>query len=224
MKHLLEGIARFQTEVFPHQRHLFQRLANKQQPGAMFITCADSRVVPELITQTEPGELFICRNVGNIVPPYGQVHGGVSAAIEYAVLALGVRDIIVCGHSDCGAMKGILNAEVVCDMPTVQQWLRHAEVARRVVAENYPDLEGEPALRALTNGNVVAQLDHLRTHPSVAARLASGQLQLHGWVYRIDTSEITAFDAERGRFEPLDGTRLPTGCSRPRLRLAAGGA
>jgi carbonic anhydrase len=224
MQRLLDGIARFRTKVFPHRRHLFQRLANKQQPRAMFITCADSRVVPELITQTEPGDLFICRNVGNIVPPYGQVHGGVSAAIEYAVVALGVRNIIVCGHSDCGAMKGMLHADTIDNMPTVRAWLRHAEVARQVVVENYPDLDGKPALQALTKENILAQLNHLRTHPSVAARLASGQLQLHGWVYRIETSEIAAFDAERGRFEPLDGTRLPAGGPRRRLRLADAGA
>ena len=135
LQQLLQGFRRFRQKVYPQQQALFKRLASAQSPSAMFITCADSRIVPELITQSDPGTLFVTRNVGNVVPPYGQMNGGVSTAIEYAVLALGVQHIIVCGHSDCGAMKAVLNPASLDGMPTVRAWLRHAEVARSVVAD-----------------------------------------------------------------------------------------
>ncbi len=133
---LVDGFKRFRQDVFPEQEALFKKLASAQSPKAMFITCADSRIVPELITQSSPGDLFVTRNVGNVVPPYGQMNGGVSTAIEYAVVALGVKHIIICGHSDCGAMKAVLNPDPLEKMPTVKVWLRHAEVARTVVEDH----------------------------------------------------------------------------------------
>ncbi len=220
MKQLIEGMARFQAEVFPAKQQLFKSLADSQKPCALFITCADSRVVPDLITQSAPGDLFICRNAGNIVPPYGEVNGGVSATIEYAVMALGITNIIVCGHSDCGAMKAILEPEAaIRDMPVVASWLKHAESARRMVLENYAQLSGEEQLNALTEENVIAQLDHLRTHPSVAPRVARGQLQLYGWVYQIESGRMATFNAERGRFEPLRTDILQSASPKPRLCL-----
>ncbi|TBU86859.1 carbonic anhydrase [Phytopseudomonas dryadis] len=215
---LLDGFRRFRRDVFPQQRALFSKLARQQNPRAMFITCADSRIVPELITQSEPGDLFVTRNVGNVVPPYGQMNGGVSTAIEYAVMGLGVQHIIICGHSDCGAMKAVLDPETLERMPTVKAWLRHAEVAKTVVADNCGCAD-HSTLGVLTEENVVAQLDHLRTHPSVAARLASGQLFIHGWVYDIESCAIRAYDAERGEFLPLDGDTAPT--ASPRARYLA---
>ena len=205
---IVGGFKRFRNEVFPQQEELFKALATAQNPRAMFITCADSRIVPELITQSAPGDLFVSRNVGNVVPPYGQMMGGVSTAIEYAVLALGVQHIIVCGHSDCGAMKAVLAPEGLERMPTVKAWLRHSEVALRVVEENC-GCGSHETLGILTEENVVAQLNHLSTHPSVAAKLASGQLFIHGWVYDIETSAIRAYDAETGTFLPLDGDVVP---------------
>ena len=196
LQQLVSGFMRFRHEVFPEQQELFKKLAHEQTPRAMFITCADSRVVPELITQSSPGDLFVSRNVGNVVPPYGQMMGGVSTAIEYAVLALGVHHIIICGHSDCGAMKAVLDPSGLERMPTVKAWLRHAEVAKSVVADNCGCAD-HTTLGVLTEENVVAQLDHLRTHPSVASRLASGQLFIHGWVYDIETSNIKAYDTEK---------------------------
>ena len=159
---LLDGFQRFRNDVFPEQRELFSKLARQQSPQAMFITCADSRIVPELITQSDPGSLFVTRNVGNVVPPYGQMNGGVSTAIEYAVMGLGVQHIIICGHSDCGAMKAVLNPQSIERMPTVKAWLRHAEVAKTVVADNCGCAD-HSTLGVLTEENVVAQLDHLRT-------------------------------------------------------------
>ncbi|MGG2399049.1 carbonic anhydrase [Pseudomonas sp. SH1-B] len=217
---LVRGFQRFRQGVYPQQQALFRRLATAQAPSAMFITCADSRIVPELITQSDPGTLFVTRNVGNVVPPYGQMNGGVSTAIEYAVLALGVQHIIVCGHSDCGAMKAVLNPPSLDGMPTVRAWLRHAEVARSVVANNCSCGSAHETLGVLTEENVVAQLDHLRTHPSVAARLASGQLCIHGWVYDIDAGTIRAYDAVSGSFQPLDGDETPSATPAPRYASA----
>lgn len=202
MDKLVEGVRRFREVAFPAQRELFQRLAHEQTPQVMFITCADSRIIPELITQSEPGDLFVTRNVGNVVPPYGQMLGGVSTAIEFAVSALNVKHIIVCGHSDCGAMKAVLNPDSLEKLPAVKAWLRHSEAAKFVVEENCGCGQHNP-LQLLTQENVLAQLDHLRTHPSVAARLARGELFIHGWIYNIETSEITAYDAELGDFRPV---------------------
>ncbi|BBP80415.1 MULTISPECIES: carbonic anhydrase [unclassified Pseudomonas] len=215
LRNIVEGFQRFRDQVYPEQEELFKRLAHEQKPRAMFITCADSRIVPELITQSSPGDLFVTRNVGNVVPPYGQMNGGVSTAIEFAVMALGVHHIIICGHSDCGAMKAVLNPEQLERMPTVKAWLRHAEVARTVVAENCGCANHE-TLGVLTEENVVAQLDHLRTHPSVAARLASGQLFIHGWVYDIETAAIRAYDAESGHFRTIGDGPLPMATPRAR--------
>src|SRR5882724_615323 len=149
MDKLLKGIQRFQRNVFPRYQGLFRQLAVNQNPQALFITCADSRIVPEMLTQTAPGDLFICRNAGNIVPPYDDHSGGVTATIEYAVAALKVPNIIVCGHSDCGAMKGVLHPEKVKGLPTVARWLRHAEGARRMVDENHECIDENAKLRCL---------------------------------------------------------------------------
>jgi carbonic anhydrase len=218
LKHIVDGFLHFHNEVFPEQQELFKKLATAQSPRAMFITCADSRVAPELITQSAPGDLFVTRNVGNVVPPYGQMNGGVSTAIEYAVLALGVQHIIVCGHSDCGAMRAVLKPESLEKMPTVKAWLRHAEVARTVVEDNCNCSSELESMQVLTEENVISQLQHLRTHPSVASRMASGQLFIHGWIYSIETSEIRAYDAESDCFLPLDG-KGPTPSATPKGRF-----
>ncbi|HYZ85650.1 MAG TPA: carbonic anhydrase [Bryobacteraceae bacterium] len=205
MERLLAGVAKFRREVFPMQFELFQKLANKQHPGALFITCADSRVVPNLITMTDPGDLFVCRTAGNMVPPYGEVHGGVSATIEYAVLALNVRHIVILGHSDCGAMKGILHPEAVQSMPTVASWLRHGDVARRITQEVYPDLPEERKLDVLTHENLIAQLQNLETHPSVAARMRRKELSVHAWMYYIETGKVEAYDHVAKGFVEIGG-------------------
>jgi carbonic anhydrase len=217
MRRIVEGLHRFQTAVFPTKRDLFRKLADSQAPRALFITCGDSRIVPDLITQTNPGELFICRNAGNIIPPFGEVAGGVSATIEYAVVALQIPNIIVCGHSDCGAMKGVLHPDTTRAMPLVAHWLQHAEPARCVVEALHRERSEEDKLEILTQENVLAQLQNLMTHPSVAARLARGTLDVYGWHYDISTGEVLSFDAERNRFvrlEPAD--RIPSATPRPR--------
>jgi carbonic anhydrase len=203
MKRLLDGLLRFQKEIFPEEQALFARLAVSQSPEALFLTCSDSRIEPGLLTQTRPGDLFICRNAGNIAPPYGEAAGGVSATIEYAVVALNVRDIVLCGHSDCGAMKGVLHPEKLAALPTVSQWLRHADRARAIIQDNFADLPENERLAVLTEQNVLAQLDNLRTYPSVASRLHNRKLSLHGWVYDIATGTVRAYEEKAGRFVPI---------------------
>jgi len=198
---ILGGISRFQKDVYPKHQDLFEQLALGQRPDALFITCADSRIDPCLLTQTNPGELFICRVIGNIVPPYPDALGGVSATVEYAVGVLRVPEVIVCGHTDCGVMKGALNPEALGEFPNVSAWLRYAQVEHRAT-EPTPEF-----LLALTEHNVAAQLVNLRSHPAVAARLKEGDLQLHGWVYHIGPGTVTAYDEESGKFAPLGAVK-----------------
>jgi len=200
---LLRGVEDFSDKVFPEpgNRKLFGELAEGQSPHTLFITCADSRVVPEMITQTQPGELFVCRNIGNIVPGYGEMLGGVSAVVEYAVAVLGVRHIVICGHTDCGAMKGLLNPESTRDLPTVEAWLRNAQAARSAVFAR--KLEGTEAMQAVIEENVRLQLTHLRTHPAVAAALANGTIALQGWVYGIGDGKVAVLDEDSLKFIPL---------------------
>ncbi len=204
MQKLVDGIHEFQQQYFTSHKLLFERLANGQQPLALFITCSDSRIDPSLLTQTQPGELFIMRNAGNIVPPYGAVMGGEAATIEFAICVLKVKDIIVCGHSHCGAMNGLLHPEQVVEMPAVQVWLTHAEATSRIMKENYKHITEEaPRLTATVEENVLVQLENLRTHPSAAAKLARGELKLHGWVYKFETGQVFAYDADEGQFLPM---------------------
>lgn len=203
MQQLIAGVKRFQTEVFPQKRDLFARLASGQRPPVMFITCADSRVHPSLITQSDPGDLFISRNAGNLVPSYGAMGGGEAATVEYAVKALKVEHIVVCGHTDCGAMKALLQPEILTGFPAVADWLRHAHSAKSVVEQNGQAGTPESTLRALIEENALTQLRNLETHPCVAGAVSSGKLQLHAWIYEIATGHILAHDRSLRRFTPL---------------------
>lgn len=207
MQKLIQGLQHYQTKVFGSQRELFERLAQGQSPEVLFITCSDSRINPNLLTQTEPGELFILRNAGNIVPPYGAGTGGETATIEFAVAGLGVKDIIICGHSHCGAMKGLLEPPCPRDFPALTQWLSHAETTRRIVTDKYADRQGPALLNVTIQENVLAQMENLRTHPWVAAGLSQGKLKLHGWVYKMETGEVFGYDPESCQFQKLTGQR-----------------
>ncbi|NHN88219.1 carbonic anhydrase [Acetobacter conturbans] len=193
---LLRGVEKFNTHVFPGKEKLFRELAEGQSPSTLFIACADSRVSPSLITQTDPGDLFILRNIGNVVPAYGEMLGGVSSAIEYAVVALGVSNIIVCGHSNCGAMTALLEPDTskLDKMPTVKSWLRNAEAAKAVIGALVGTDTGPATVRSLAEHNVLLQIAHLRTHPSVAAALARSTLVLQGWFYDIGSGEVSVLD------------------------------
>lgn len=203
MPHFAAGVVRFQTEVFPEKQALFESLAKGQSPEALFITCSDSRIETAMITQTEPGELFICRNAGNIVPPHTQQTGGMTASIEFAVAALKVPHIVICGHTECGAMKGAMNLDGLDGLPHVREWLGYSRAAVEVVNHIGSDLDDAGKMKMLLEQNVILQLTHLKTHPTVAARLAARDLVLHGWVYDIKTGDVTAYDEATGKFIPV---------------------
>ncbi len=202
MKSIVQGTLKFQRLAYPSLSGLFKKLANNQHPNALFITCSDSRVVPELLTQQDPGDIFVIRNAGNIVPSHSAEPGGVTASVEYAVAALEVTDIVVCGHSDCGAMTALASCTCLNHMPAVASWLRHADAAKAV---NESRQHATPAdkLDGMVRENVLAQLANLKTHPSVACALEQGKLTLHGWVYDIETGTVVAFDGKTRRFLPL---------------------
>ncbi|NEP20050.1 MAG: carbonic anhydrase, partial [Leptolyngbya sp. SIO4C1] len=200
MKRLLSGLQQFQETYVPAHQALMAELAKGQSPNILFITCSDSRVHPELITQSELGQLFVIRNAGNIVPPYGSTNGGEGATIEYAVKSLAVEHIIICGHSNCGAMKGLLQVgELEEKMPLVYSWLKHTEATRQLVEDNYSNLEKTEKLNTLVAENVLTQIENLRTYPAVHSRLYRGDLSLHGWIYNIEDGSVLAYDAPRHR-------------------------
>jgi len=205
---LLAGVRAFRRDVYPAQRALYESIASQgQKPHTLLVTCADSRIDPELLTQSGPGEIFVARNIGNMVPGYGEMLGGVSAVIEFAVTALGVSHIVVCGHTDCGAIKGLSNPESIAEMPTVRAWLRNGAAALSVVQAREADATPEVFMARLVEANVLLQLDHLRTHPSVAGRMARGALAVHGWVYDIGTGTVRMHDPALVRFEPINNAQ-----------------
>lgn len=195
MQKIRDGIRRFQQEVHPAHRSLFETLAGGQNPEALWITCSDSRVDPALITQALPGDLFVLRNAGNLVPPYGRGSGSEAATVEYAIRGLGVRHIVVCGHSRCGAMAAVLDPDSAAGMPAVQACLDSA---------GPPRLTGpEATLENQVRRNVTQQLEHLRTHPAVRDAVERGELALHGWVYDFVAGRIDVLRGDSGEFVPL---------------------
>jgi len=210
---LKDGVRRFQREVYPKHEEAYRLVANsKQAPHALIVTCADSRIDIETITSSLPGEIFVTRNVGNMVPAYGEMLGGVSAVIEYAVDALGVQHAVVCGHSDCGAMKCLLaDPETLETMPTVKSWLRNAAAAL-MVTKNISNADDslQTVLHSLTEQNVLLQLAHLKTHPSIAGGIAKGTLTVSGWVYDIEHGEVLIYDEGENRFLPVRGDTWST--------------
>ncbi|MBV8865010.1 MAG: carbonic anhydrase [Acidobacteriaceae bacterium] len=201
---LLEGVRRFRREVYPKNRERYEQAAMQpQRPHTLVITCADSRIDPELLTQSGPGDIFVTRNIGNLVPAYGMMLGGVSSVIEYAVVALEVSQIVVCGHTDCGAMKGLLHREKLTSMPTVNAWLQNAEAALSVVEARNAFANESQKLEELIEENVLLQLNHLRTHPSVAGRMAQGKLGVYGWVYDIGKGFVNMHEVATNKFVPI---------------------
>ena len=203
MKRLIEGHKKFLAEVFPTRKSHFHLLAEGQAPEWLFITCADSRVLPDLILGTEPGDLFISRSIGNVVPITSQDVDGVTATIEYAVEVLRVRHAIVCGHSDCGALKAALDRKSLENLPKARRWLDHIQAA---FAYRQPlnVADGESAeLASLIRGNVVAQMKNLQAQVPVRRAVEEGRLSVHGWYYDILTGRIEEYDEEQKRFVAL---------------------
>lgn len=213
MHRLLSKFHDFRSNVFPSWRAQFEKLALGQRPSTLFITCADSRVVPQMLTQTGPGELFILRNAGNIVPPYSATPSGEAATIEYAVQVLKVEDVIVCGHSHCGAISGVLRPQLVEGLPAVEHWLTFAQQAGQEIAQQQLAIqECDDELTTAIKTNVQIQLNHLRTYPAVADAETAGNLRLHGCFYRFETGEVTALEESQKRFvsiEELLGVTAP---------------
>jgi carbonic anhydrase len=211
MDKIIAGVKHFHRYEYLKNPGFYQQLASKQQkPIALFITCADSRIHPNLITQTDPGDLFLIRNAGNIVPPFGANVGGEAATIEYSVEVLGIRNIIICGHSQCGAMKALISNEGLDNLPAVKAWCAHAESTRRIVRQKYSHLPPAELAVAATEENVLVQMNNLSTHPCVAARLSSGDLHVYGWYYDIGSGQVLQYDQSHGRFVEIDGEAVAT--------------
>jgi carbonic anhydrase len=201
MHHFLPGIREFRENVFPSRRAHFEELASGQNPSTLFITCSDSRVVPHMLTQTEPGELFVLRNAGNLVPPCAEASGGEAATIEYAVKALKVEQIVVCGHSHCGAITGALKPDLVRDLPAVEKWLAHADRIRREIEEQHLTVEdSDDVLSTAIKANVLVQLAHLRTYRDVAKAEDREELAIYGCFYRFETGDVSVYDPAANRF------------------------
>ncbi len=198
MKQLIDGVRRFKDIIYPPMQPLFEELAEGQKPHTLFITCADSRIDPSLITQSTPGELFVHRNPGNLVPEFGSNSSGEAASIEYAVCVLGVTEIVICGHSQCGAMAGLANPASLDGLDHVVGWLEHAKDTQHDISRSETD--PEDALLKLIGDNVVAQLGRLNGYPFVAERVASGKLNLHGWVYMIETGDVRFYQSSSNSF------------------------
>ena len=204
MERIIAGVHEFRRKHFQEQREFFERIAKyKQEPLALFITCSDSRINPNLITQTEPGELFIVRNAGNIVPAYSSAASSEAGTIEFALAVLGIRNIIICGHAECGAIEGLLHEEKLDELPAVKEWFKHAEATKRIARAKYRDLNGRALSTAAGEENVLVQLNNLSTHPTVAALLAAGELRVFGWYYDIGAGRILQYDQSHGQFVDL---------------------
>lgn len=204
LEQLKDGVRKFRTEVYPERAEMFAQAASEpQRPHTLFITCADSRIDPNEITSSGTGEVFVTRNIGNMVPAYGEMLGGVSAVVEFAVSMLRVRHVVVCGHSDCGAMKALLQPGSVAGMPTVTSWLKNAHAALSVAETLHARNGGDP-LETLTEQNVLLQLQHLKTHPSVAGALAQGELTISGWVYDIGSGRVSIAEDGQRKFVPVE--------------------
>jgi carbonic anhydrase len=203
MQRLIEGHKKFRNEVFPKRKDEFRLLSESQAPEWLFITCADSRIVPDLILGTGPGDLFISRSVGNVVPVSMNDVDGVTATIEYAVDVLKVKHVILCGHSDCGALKAAVNRHGLEKLPKANRWLQHVEAAfshrQPLNEEDGPHAE----LYALIRGNVVAQLLNLKAQPSVNCAMREGRLEVHGWYYDILNGRIEQYDEDARKFVKL---------------------
>tara|TARA_B100000035_G_scaffold122082_1_gene103825 strand:+ start:5288 stop:5896 length:609 start_codon:yes stop_codon:yes gene_type:complete len=202
MQKLVNGYFQFKESGFKERKDLFENLSNSQNPEVLFITCSDSRIDPNLITQTEPGDLFVIRNAGNIVPPHTAEFDGIVASVEFAVVGLGVKHIVVCGHSNCGAMKGALNTSGLTALPKVKDWLNYCSEAVTVAQSKKGDSKSDE-LHSLTQENVLLQIRRLKQYPEISKRLTEGNIEIHGWVYEIGDGAIKYFDHEKHSFIEL---------------------
>lgn len=193
----LKGIQKFSKDIYPGQAKLFNELGQGQKPHTMFITCSDSRIDPNLITQTKPGEIFVLRNAGNIVPSYGSSNGGEESAIEFGIDGLGVKNIVICGHSKCGAMSGLLNGLDSSVLPSTAKWLKHASKTKEAATKNNECLSG------CIETNVLMQIENLKTHRAVQQKIAAGKLELYAMVYHLEKGVVTLYDKKEKKFRNI---------------------
>jgi len=203
MQHLIEGVHYFQNVGFKQQQELFERLAEGQTPQVCFITCSDSRIDPNLITNAKPGQLFIVRNPGNVVPCYGTANNSAMAAVEFAVAMLDVKDVIVCGHTHCGAISSLFQPETISHLRSLKEWLIHCDSTVEIIKDRYSHLEGEDLYTVASEENVLVQLEHLRSLPVIASRLSRGVINLHAWMYKIETGEMFVYESDEGQFKRM---------------------
>lgn len=206
MKKLIRGLHKFQTEVFPSKKEFFEGLTKGQKPEVLFISCSDSRVNPNLVTSSKPGDLFILRNAGNIIPPYKKRggNGSEAATIEFALYGLDLEHIIVCGHSHCGLLDAAMHQRNILKMPNLLAWIKkNIDPTLKLVKKNYKGVEDASLLQILIQENILHQIENLKAHPSVAQRLAQGKLTLHAWMYEFETGTIFSYDIETEQFKVL---------------------
>lgn len=198
MKNLMPGLRKFTENIFPEQKDLFETLSQGQKPHTLLITCSDSRIDPNLLTQTQPGEIFVIRNAGNIIPPFGASGGGEEASIEFAVDGLNVSNIVVCGHSHCGAMAALMDKVNLESLPSVKHWLRHAQTTKKRVLACSKNNDFN--LMDVIEENILTQTDNLKTHPSVSCALRQNKIRIYGWVYQFETGQVTVYDHTQKKF------------------------
>lgn len=204
MTDFIRGARKFQADIHPRMQDLFTSLEGGQSPETLFITCSDSRIDPALITQTEPGSLFVIRNAGNIIPTPETDRGGVSAAIELAIAVLKVKDIVICGHSGCGAMEALIDEGTLAALPFVRDWVCKAEAAKDINSDEGNGESSAPRLIQLVRANVILQMERIWTHPTLAPLKKTGGVRVHGWVYDIGSGVIDVFDEKSGTFVTFD--------------------
>ncbi len=204
MKRLIQGVHKFQNGAFHRNRELYLKLSKQQNPHTLFVTCSDSRVIPNLITQSEPGDIFVIRNAGNMIPPYSEGVSGEGATLEYAVRALSVKEIVVCGHSECGAMRALVDPTMTEGLPLVRSWLKNASRTAEIMATQYETRPEEDRLNIAIQENVLVQLENIKTYPFIAEEIEREGINLYAWVYKIPTGEVYQFDYEVEQFIPLE--------------------
>ncbi len=201
MEKLIKGLHKFQTEVFPIQKDFFQDLTKGQNPEILFVTCSDSRINPHLVTSADPGDLFVLRNAGSIIPLYN-TSVGEAATIEFAVCELKVKDIIICGHTHCGAIKAVSDIANLQEQPNLQAWITDNILPTlNLVEKNYPNLDQHSMADILLQEHVLQQTENLKTHPVVAQAIAKEELALHAWIYAFESGDIYSFNLQEGQFE-----------------------
>lgn len=204
MKKLIKGLHKFQKEVFPIQKNFFQNLAKGQNPEILFITCSDSRINPHLVTSADPGELFILRNAGNIIPPYNSNATGEAATIEFAVGQLKVKDIIICGHSYCGAIETTFNLDKISNQPILKTWLENNILPTlKLVNQNYQNLDQDSLHDILLQEHVLKQIENLKTYPIINQAIAENKLVLNAWIYKFEEGDIYSYNSQEGQFENI---------------------